>query len=100
MSKAEEVIRGGERGLYSSTDRWHGLYHDTGRLGADPVRERANRRHWALFRGIARRVSAKAAKSPRDFVGEVFAGIATGKHYDSDVIALFDEIGGFSFPAG
>jgi hypothetical protein len=43
---------------------------------------------------IARRVSDRAAWSPKEFVAEVYAGLWAGVDYDDEVIGLFEYYGG------
>jgi hypothetical protein len=42
---------------------------------------------------IARRVSGRAAWSPKEFVAEVFAALWAGIDYDEEVIGLFEHYG-------
>jgi hypothetical protein len=43
---------------------------------------------------IARRVSRYATANPHEFVAEVGSGLLSGRHYDPEVMALYEHFGG------
>jgi hypothetical protein len=50
----------------------------------------------ASRRAIAARVSKYAMTDIREFVAETFTGLANGEKYDSEVLKLYDDVGGYT----
>ena len=94
------------------TERWSSspdpnatLFHETGhylhqaniRNSSDSVKQfvyQEDRWMTDSWRQTAQTVSAYAAKSPKEFVAEVYAGKMSGRSYSRDVESLYRYLGG------
>lgn len=92
-SKFKEVTKSGD---YSTSNPWHAVFHEAGIYGFPRT---SKVMIWSNYRDIAGKVSRYATTSPDAFIGEVFAGIAAGRTFPPEVLALFDEVCGYQFPS-
>jgi hypothetical protein len=87
--------------VWSTGDARHPIIHELGHLAHWDARRASWDDDWGdrettaqVQRALARQVSARAVASPAEFVAEVFAALALGKHYSPEVLAMFTLYGG------
>lgn len=101
--------RQAEDGYWSSGDEHSTLFHELGHAAhfdSDPgafqkAFDGGTPAQAAEMRRIVRETgqpSKYAKQSPAEFVAEVYAGAADGKQYSTDVIQLYEELGGPRLP--
>jgi len=88
-----------QSGYWSTSQPFHAIYHEIGHLAHF---KKANALYTSMGghmfdsqeRLVAAKISGYAIESPREFVAEVFARLATGGTVDSDVMMLYASLGG------
>ena len=88
-----------QSGYWSTNQPFHAIYHEIGHL----AHYKNSTAMYTSISGhvfdsqdrlIAAKMSSYAIESPREFVAEVFARLATGGAVDADVMMLYASLGG------
>lgn len=99
LDPVKEAAKQFALGQWCTDQPHHVVIHELGHLAhyrqdAAAYRAALDKVWTAEELSIARRVSAYAAESPREFVAEVFVLLTLGKPIADDVLSLYQKLGG------